>query len=128
MVSKKTISLIVPAFLMLLTTLASCKKEAPTLAKIYVHDTDGNPFPNAEVRVYGEPTVTPHPAVVLDETSFSDADGSAIFDFTDRFNLGQAGYTVLTIEINSGDTLFAEGIIKVEEEKLNIETLIIQPL
>lgn len=109
-------------------SMTACKKEADTVATITVLDTDGNRFAGAEVRLYGEPTINPHPAMVMDRTLVTDADGEAIFDFTDDFNLGQGGFTVLNIEIHSGDSLFGNGIIKIEEEKMNAETVIIQPL
>lgn len=127
MATKKSILILAPLFL--LGTLASCRKEAPTLAEIYVRDTAGNPVSGAEVRLFAVPTMDPPPgAVIPDKILFSDLDGYAIFDFTDEFNLGQAGFEVLNIEINSGDTLFGSGLIKIEEEKLNGQTFIIQPL
>ncbi|MBK6524498.1 MAG: hypothetical protein IPO32_09720 [Crocinitomicaceae bacterium] len=129
MVRKQTLSKLIPALALVLLAFASCKKEAPTLAKIYVQDTDGAPFANAEVRVYGESTTSPHNEMIMDYTLFTDTDGEVIFDFTDNFKLGQAGFAVLNIQVNSMDELlFGEGIIKVEEEKTNTETLIIQPL
>lgn len=106
--------------------MSSCRKEHDTLAQIRVLDMDGNPFPGAQVRLFGEPTINPHPQVIIDRTLFTDADGEVIFDFTKDFNLGQGGFAVLTIEVNSGDSLSGEGIIKIEEEKLNAETVIIQ--
>lgn len=129
MVTKQTLSKLIPALALLLIAFTSCKKEAPTLAKIYIQDTDGLPFANAEVRVYGEPTTSPHNEMIMDYTLISDADGEVIFDFTNDFKLGQAGFAVLNIEVSSTDELmFGEGIIKIEEEKTNTETLIIQPL
>ena len=63
-----------------------------------------------------------------DRTLYTDANGEVIFNFTDDFKLGQAGFAVLMLEANSEDELLhAEGIIKVEEEKINEETLVIQP-
>jgi hypothetical protein len=110
-------------------SLTSCNKEQDTLAKITVLDGDGNRFANASVRLYGEPTVAPpNPAMIMDRTLYTDMNGEVIFDFTSDFKSGQAGFTVLNIELSSGDTLAGEGIIKIEEEKLNEETLIIQAL
>jgi hypothetical protein len=129
MVSKQTLSKLITSLALVMLTLVSCKKEAPTLAKIYIQDTFGAPCANAEVRVFGEPTTSPHNEMIMDYTLFTDADGEVIFDFTDNFKLGQAGFAVLNIEVNSMDELlFGEGIIKIEEEKTNTETLVIQAL
>lgn len=129
MVNKKTFSKLIPALGLVMLSLMSCKKENPTLAKIYVKDTDGLSFTNAAVRVYGEPSFDPHPAMIMDRTLYTDAAGEVIFDFSEDFKIGQAGFAVLNIEVSSTDELwYTEGIIKIEEEKINAETLIIQPL
>lgn len=129
MVSKQTFSKLFPALAFALIALLSCKTESPTLAKIYIRDTDGAPCANAKVRIFGEPTSSPHNEMIMDHTLYTDSEGGVTFDFTDDFKLGQAGFAVLNIEVNSTDELLhAEGIIKIEEEKINTETLIIQPL
>ena len=110
-----------------MTTFSSCRKEADTLAKIRVVDTSGAAFSGAMVRLYPTPTVNEHNAIVVDDTAWTDVDGWTIFDYTDKFNLGQAGFTVLDIEVRSGDSLYGEGIIKIVEEQINEETVIIQP-
>jgi hypothetical protein len=118
-------------FSMLLGFLAlgtfSCRKEAPTVAVITVVDTSGTPFPGAMVRLYPTPTTNPHPGIIIDDTLFTDNSGVATFDYTDMYNLGQAGFAVLDIEVRSGDTLYGEGIIKVEAEKTSNETVVLQP-
>ncbi len=105
----------------------SCRKEAPTVAVITVVDTSGAPFPGAMVRLYPTPTSNPHPGIIIDDTLYTDNSGVATFDYTDMYNLGQAGFAVLDIEARSGDTLIGEGIIKVEAEKTSNETVILQP-
>jgi len=80
-----------------LSTFTSCRKEKPTVAKIRVVDTSGAVFPNAMVRLYPTPSVQEHGAIIIDDTLWTDADGYLIFDYTDMFNLGQAGFTVLDI-------------------------------
>ncbi|MEO9533626.1 MAG: hypothetical protein ABJG68_01400 [Crocinitomicaceae bacterium] len=110
-----------------LSTFSSCRKEQSTVAKIRVVDTSGTVFNEAMVRLYPTPSVQDHGAIIIDDTMWTDADGYAIFDYTDMFNLGQAGFTVLDIEVRSGDTLYGEGIIKIVEEEINEETVIIQP-
>lgn len=110
-----------------LMTFSSCKKEQPTIAKIRVVDTSGAAFEDAMVRLYPTPTVIDHGAIVIDDTLFTDSDGYCIFDYTEHFNLGQAGFTVLDIEARSGDSLYGQGIIKIIEEETNEETVILQP-
>lgn len=110
-----------------LTTFSSCKKEKPTIAKIRVVDTSGAAFEGAMIRLYPTPTIVQHGAIIIDDTLISDGDGYAIFDYTENFNLGQAGFTVLDIEVRSGDSLYGQGIIKIVEEEENEETVILQP-
>lgn len=107
--------------------MTSCRKESPTVAVITVVDTSGAVFSGAMVRLYPTPTVNPHPGITIDDTLVSDSDGKATFDYTDRFNLGQAGFAVLDIEIRSGDTLYGTGIIKIEAEATSDETVVLQP-
>ncbi len=125
--NQKTIStiLIVIMGLVLGLTTTSCKKEKSTVAKILVLDTSGNPVENAMVHLFPTPTITPPNRVVIGDTLYSDEKGQATFDYTDKFNLGQSGFAVLNIEILSG-AFTGEGIIKIEEEKINEETVIIQ--
>ncbi len=110
-----------------LATLQSCRKEQPTVAKIRVVDTSGTEFPEAMVRLYPTPTVVEHGAIIIDDTMWTDIDGFATFDYTEMFNLGQAGFAVLDIEVRSGDTLYGEGIIKIIEESVTEETVVLQP-
>ena len=109
--------------------MVSCQKSDPTLAKITVLDTDGNRLENAEVRIYGEPTTTePHGAMIIDKTLITNNKGEVIFDFTPDFNVGQAGFAVLNLEVTVSDELEGEGLIKIEEEKLNEHTVIMEPM
>jgi hypothetical protein len=105
----------------------SCRKESPTIAKVRVVDTSGAPFPGAMVRLYPTPTILEHGAIIIDDTLYTDIDGYCTFDYTENYNLGQAGFAVLDIEVKSGDTLYGEGIIKIEDEVTSEETVIIQP-
>ena len=122
--SKHTIILIISS--LFLFGVSSCQTEAPTLVKILIVDENGTPIPGASVRLHPSPTITPHGAIVIDRTAITDAEGYALFDFSDMYNLGQSGFAVLDIEVNSDDTLFGQGIIKVVEERLSEEQVIIQ--
>ena len=111
-------------FMML--SMYSCRKEAPTIAVINVVDSVSMPFPGAMVRLYVTPTIPQHGAIIIDDTLYTDLDGQATFDYTDMYNLGQAGFAVLDIEVRSGDSLYGEGIIKVVDEETSEETVILQ--
>ena len=111
--------------------LSSCKKKQPTTATITVVDTGGVEFPEAMVRLWPEPTIDEHGAIVIDDTMFTNGVGEATFDYTDDFNLGQAGFAVLNIEVRAEDAVSGEvktgiGIIKIEPEQKNSETVVIQ--
>ncbi|MDG1914127.1 MAG: hypothetical protein P8I55_06010 [Crocinitomix sp.] len=107
-------------------TAGSCRKEGETVAKITVVDTGGVVLPGAMVRLYPSPTIAEHGAIVIDDTVFTGIDGVASFDFSDNYNLGQAGVAVLDIEVRLGDTLYGEGIIKIEQEVTSEEKVVAQ--
>ena len=107
--------------------LFSCRKESPTIVIITAVDTSGNLVPNAMVRLYPSPTITPPRGITIDDTVYTNANGQAFFDYTDRYNLGQAGFAVLNIEISSGQSLYGTGIIKIEPETTSEEKVILVP-
>jgi len=107
--------------------MTSCRKESPTVAVITVVNSEGVKFQGATVRLYPEATINPHPAIIIDDVVISNSMGEASFDYTDKFNLGQAEFAVLDIEIWSGDTLSGTGIIKIEAEETSIETVVLLP-
>lgn len=113
------------ALIFVSTLLFACKKEKPSVVKIQVVDIEGNTVNNASVRLYATSTTTPMRPPIIDDTMITKSDGIAIFDYSDHFNLGQAGLMVLDIEVIADD-LFGTGIVKIEEEKTNNETVIIQ--
>lgn len=123
-IGKAGLLLLAAGFLSL--TFFSCRKEGDTVAKIKVVDTSGAPFANAMVRLYPSPTIDEHGAIAVDDTAWSEIDGYATFDFSDHYNLGQAGVFVLDIEVRSGDSLFGSGIIDIEQEVTSEETVVIQ--
>jgi len=114
--------------------LNSCRPEKPTTATVTVTDVDGNIVEEAMVRLYPTPTDPAHPEIIIEDTLFTDFEGKVTFDYTDKFNLGQAGFAVLDIEIilpntvDGEDSLRGTGIIKVEPEKSNEEDVIIFPV
>lgn len=119
-------ALLVMAFGFISLATFSCRKEGDTVARILVIDTSGAPVTGAMVRLYPEPTIDVHGAIIIDDTMYTDGLGYATFNYSENYNLGQAGVFVLNIEAISGDTIFGEGIIKVEQEETSEETVILQ--
>ncbi len=120
--------------LLLIVTLSfnGCRKEEPTIAEITVVDTAGNVVEDAMVRLYPEPSINPHPSIIIDDTLKTTLDGKATFDYTESFNLGQAGFAVLDIEVvlpgaDGEDSLSGAGIIKIQPETFNEEEVIAFP-
>ena len=103
----------------------SCRKEGNTLAIITVLDSNSNLVSNAKVVLYGNPQPSLS-AIVRVDTAYTDLSGQATFDYTELFKLGQAGFAVLDIRATKG-SLTGNGIIKIEEEKTNKETVTIAP-
>lgn len=123
-VTKASLLVLAAGFISLATF--SCRKEGETIAKIQVLDTAGAPVGGVMVRLYPDPTIDEHGAIIIDDTMYTDGLGYVTFDYSENYNLGQAGVFVLNIEANSGDTAFGEGIIKIEQEVTSEETVILQ--
>ncbi len=103
----------------------SCRKKKDTIANIYVKDATNQPVEGCKVVLKGVSTTNNAANVVLFDTAYSDADGIASFNFNDEYKLGQAGVAVLNIDARK-DGLKGTGIIKIEEEVTNEETVFIQ--
>ena len=110
-----------------ITSLSSCKKKvSDTTAIIYVKDEASLFVDSAMVVLYGENTTgMPHQVVVFD-TAYTNSQGMAAFDYNYLYKSGQAGVAVLSIKVKK-DNKNGLGIIKIEEEKVNEETVFIQP-
>ncbi len=102
---------------------SGCRKKKSTTAKIIVRDAANALVLSATVRVYGESTTSK--ANVVDNTATSDYKGEAIFNYDNIYQLGQAGVAVLNIDA-SKNGLTGTGIIKIEAEVDNSETVFIQ--
>lgn len=106
----------------------SCRKKGDTYAKIKVIDTAGQPVNNCMVILKGEPTCQncEQYVIIRNDTQYTDVSGVATFNYTDVYQLGQAGFTVLNI-LARKDSMIGEGIIKIVEEKTSEETVQLQP-
>ncbi|MBM3186135.1 MAG: hypothetical protein ACKO7P_14225 [Bacteroidota bacterium] len=106
-------------------TLGSCRKKKDTIANIYVLDANNTAQGNAMVILYGTNTAgTPQQVAVFD-TAYTNASGMASFNYNDIYQLGQAGVAVLDIKAQK-QNMIGQGIIKIEAEKVNEETVFIQ--
>jgi hypothetical protein len=105
-------------------SVSGCRKKKDTLAHIYVKNNTNQSVDNAMVVLYGTNTAgTPQQVAVFD-TSYTNIEGLATFNFNEIYQLGQAGVAVLDIKAQKLNQV-GIGIIKIEAEKLNEETVII---
>jgi hypothetical protein len=107
-------------------TFTSCRKKKDTIANIYVRDDNNAVVDNAMVILYGTNTAgTPQQVAVFD-TAYTNSSGMASFNYNDLYQLGQAGVAVLDIKAQKQNKV-GQGIVKIEAEKVNEETVFIQP-
>jgi len=100
-----------------------CKKPADTKAIITVLDGDGMPVEGAYVKLFANPVPPLQPDYSrLDMEGYTAVSGKVEFNYTDFYKQGQAGFAVLDI-LAQMDTLTGQGIIRIEEEKTNEETV-----
>lgn len=106
---------------------AGCNRDKETIATILVLDQEGDPVPGASVRLFSNPSELPPPPNELrfDTTSVTNGTGKVTFNFSEFYKSGQAGFAVLDIEVTKGP-FSGIGIIKIEEEVTNEESITIQ--
>lgn len=105
---------------------AGCNKPKPTKALITVQLEDGTKVADAVVKLYADPAYPLGDPSRLDMEKRTDGGGLAVFDYSDFYKQGQSGFAVLDI-LCTYDTLVGEGIIKIEEEEENRETITLLP-
>jgi hypothetical protein len=121
---KKTV--LFAALSIALIGLNACVKKEDTIAKIEVRDENNALVEQAMVVLHGTSTCNCPSQVVVYDTAYTNAAGIATFNYNEIYQLGQAGVAVLDIEAYKGNRQ-GQGIIKIEAEKTNEETVIIQP-
>ena len=109
-----------------LVSLTSCRKKLDTIAHIYVKDETNASVSNAMVVLYGTNTQSTPQQVAVYVTAYTNAHGLASFNYNELYQLGQAGVAVLDIKAQKGNKV-GQGIIKIEPEMVNEETVYIQP-
>ena len=119
-------TLILVALSIVLIGLNACVKKEDTIAKIEVRDENNALVEQAMVVLHGTSTCNCPSQVVVYDTAYTNAAGVATFNYNEIYQLGQAGVAVLDIEAYKGNRQ-GQGIIKIEAEKTNEETVIIQP-
>jgi hypothetical protein len=100
----------------------SCRKEKDTNAVVTVVDASENPVSGVAVRLYIQSASGPV-REGIDVTETTNSSGVASFNFNDLYELGQAGFAVLDIDVKNGAST---GIIKIEEETDNEQTIVCQ--
>ena len=106
--------------------ISSCVKKEDTLAKITIRDENNLLVEQAMVVLHGTSTCNCPSQVAVFDTAYTNASGVATFNFNDIYQLGQAGVAVLDIKAYKANK-FGQGIIKIEAEKTNEESIVIQP-
>jgi hypothetical protein len=107
--------------------LNGCNEIEDTVAVVYVQNSLGAPVQGANVRLFAVGSVdqTFIGELRFDTTQVTNAAGSVSFNFSEYYKQGQAGFAVLDIEATKG-SLTGIGIIKIEEELLNEQTVIME--
>lgn len=105
--------------------LGACNKEKDTKATITVLDSTGAAVAGAYVKLFANP-VMPLQADFsrLTKEGTTSSDGKVTFDYSEFYKRGQAGFAVLDI-LAQKDSLSGEGIIRIEEEQTNEETVVV---
>ncbi|MCF8409070.1 MAG: hypothetical protein K9G36_08870 [Crocinitomicaceae bacterium] len=113
-------------FIVATVAVSGCRKKKDTIANVYVKDDNNILVDQAMVVLYGTNTAgTPQQVAVFD-TSYTNVEGMATFNYNDIYQLGQAGVAVLDIKAQKLNKI-GQGIIKIEAETTNEETVFIQP-
>jgi hypothetical protein len=128
---KKVLFIVVA--LIVAQTFTSCRKKKETIANIYVLDEFSNPVKDATVVLFGtstgEPFGTPDGTQGLNtvqDTVLTNGSGLAVFNLSKLYQAGQAGVAILDIKAFKLSK-YGDGLIKIEPETTNEETVIIQP-
>ncbi len=104
---------------------SGCRKKGDTIANVYVLDDQNQPVADAQVVLYGTNTASIPSQVAVFDTAMTNVSGMASFNYNDLYQLGQAGVAVLDIKAEF-QGMIGQGIIKIEAETVNEETVFIQ--
>ena len=104
---------------------SGCRKKGDTIANVYVLVDQNQPVADAQVVLYGTNTASIPSQVAVFDTAMTNVSGMASFNYNDLYQLGQAGVAVLDIKAEF-QGMIGQGIIKIEAETVNEETVFIQ--
>ena len=111
---KNRIVFIFACTLILFTTvLTGCVTKEDTIAVICVRDINNQPVANAKVILYGSGI---EGELINSDEAYTNSKGEASFNYNDRYQLGQAGFAILDIEVIKDNTS-SSGLIKIVEEE-----------
>lgn len=113
-------------FFLFFVSLSACREQKQTLVLVKVLDQNNHLVSGATVKLYPTGPFEQGATPVLYKEGTTDQDGRIWFNFDDVYQLGQAGVAVLTVEATKSD-MNGYGIIKVEQETTNKESVFIAP-
>jgi hypothetical protein len=105
----------------------SCRKKKDTIALITVKDSENAVVEGAIVEMRAESSETGTGKDINEDLNFeatTNSSGTVEFNFNEYYKLGQAGVVVMNVYASKG-SLSGETLIKIEEEKVNEETIFI---
>lgn len=116
------------ALVFVVAVFIGCNPKKDTVAKIYVYNNSNKVVPECRVILWGKasPDGQGQGNVVLYDTAYTNSAGEAVFYFNELYQKGMAGVAILNIDAKKGN-YNGSGIIKVEEETTNEETVYIAP-
>lgn len=117
-------ALLVPVLTIVLAAgFGACNKEKDTKAVITVQDSSGAAVQGAYVKLFANPANPLHADFSrLTKEGTTGSDGKVTFDYSEFYKQGQAGFAVLDI-LARKDSMNGEGIIRIEEQQTNEETV-----
>lgn len=115
--------------MIIFVSFSSCVKIKPTVAIIYIRNSDGSACNGALVRLYGQPSEisTSNAAQMLriDLTKQTDESGRAYFDLSDFYEAGQTGMAILNVDALKFNQV-STGFIQIKEQETNEGTFFLQ--
>ncbi len=99
-----------------------CRKKKDTLVEITVKDVNSQVVGGATVNMFPVGTVAPSPGYLWNYTETTGANGVAIFNFSEIYQLGQAGVAISNIKVTKAG-VEGNSVVKIESEKTTSKTV-----
>lgn len=94
-----------------------CRKKKDTLVEVTVKDVNNQLVSGATVNMFPVGTVAPSPGYLWNYTETTGSNGTAVFNFNDIYQLGQAGVAVSNIKATKAGVV-GNSVVKIEAEKV----------